>query len=680
VRATYVGCSGNFTVERTLQRLNRFELHGNDVTLYSCAIGSLSTGDLLTVGVKPAYADEWGWLSSYLETPEDVAATMMVASTMLGGLGRNNPYFERIRGVYVEKWKELHAAAREKVERLSVPLKSFHIGDAVDWADTVPDDAAMVSFPPFYCLAPDERILTADLRWVPCGDLEVGDRLLAFDEEPPTGARCRRWRWATVTRSELTMKTCVRVHLEDGTSIVCTDDHPWLARFYSAGAKFGWVAADRMVGKYATRLLDTWVPKQSFESGWLSGLLDGEGSIALGNAPKFGISQKPGPTADRFVGRMAFHGFQVAERPRPSGVSGYEMVGGFPETLRAMGTLRPERLIERFQGLDVGRLSTRSWGDSRVKVLAVEVLGKREIQSISTSTGTYVGEGFAMHNTAGYEIMFKGLSEVFSWPSPDYPPMNEERRQLFIDRLMSKKAWFVGTNYELPGCDEWYSGYVKTTPRAMPVFVYSSQAEDTRIVLPRQLTAPVKAPYLGEEEELGERMSLAVLKAKEFAALRSAFLNPKIAVATGLGGYAVVVDGKIIGAFAISIQSSFMGAALAAKVQQPHCYLLSDFAIRPTRYRNLSKLVLMAALSHEAKLLFEREGNRRFRSVVTTAFTDNAVSMKYRGLFRLISRAETEPNDEFTYKLNYAAELGQWSLDEALAQWRAKYGKETIAA
>jgi len=150
VDKVYVGCSGNFTVERTLQRLDRFELHGNDVTLYSCAIGSLASGELLPVRVKPAYADEWGWLNSYLETPEAVAATMIVASgPMLQGLGRNNPYFERLRKVYVEKWAELHATALEKVERLRVPLKSFHIGDAVDWAgEVVPEEAALVSFPP----------------------------------------------------------------------------------------------------------------------------------------------------------------------------------------------------------------------------------------------------------------------------------------------------------------------------------------------------------------------------------------------------------------------------------------------------------------------------------------------------------------------------------------------------
>jgi hypothetical protein len=35
----YVGCSGNATIERILASLGVTELHGNDVSLYSCALG-----------------------------------------------------------------------------------------------------------------------------------------------------------------------------------------------------------------------------------------------------------------------------------------------------------------------------------------------------------------------------------------------------------------------------------------------------------------------------------------------------------------------------------------------------------------------------------------------------------------------------------------------------------------
>ncbi len=49
-----------------------------------------------------------------------------------------------------------------------------------------------------FCVSPTTKILTADLRYVEAGTLEEGDRLLAFDEEPPAGRRSRQWRESSV--------------------------------------------------------------------------------------------------------------------------------------------------------------------------------------------------------------------------------------------------------------------------------------------------------------------------------------------------------------------------------------------------------------------------------------------------------------------------------------------------
>ena len=108
-------------------------------------------------------------------------------------------------------------------------------------------------------------------------------------------------------------------------------------------------------------------------------------------------------------------------------------------------------------------------------------------------------------------------------------------------------------------------------------------------------------------------------------------------------------------------------------------YLLSDFPVAGTDYPRLSKLVLYAALSKEAQALAQRSLSRRVKHAVTTAFTDNPVSMKYRGLFELIGRKElprgSDPVKDHRYMLNYAAAMGAWTLDEGLAEWKAKHGK-----
>ena len=42
----YIGCSGNFTIERVLAPAKRWRLHGNDVTIYSCVLGNTSRSPL----------------------------------------------------------------------------------------------------------------------------------------------------------------------------------------------------------------------------------------------------------------------------------------------------------------------------------------------------------------------------------------------------------------------------------------------------------------------------------------------------------------------------------------------------------------------------------------------------------------------------------------------------------
>lgn len=90
-------------------------------------------------------------------------------------------------------------------------------------------------------------------------------------------------------------------------------------------------------------------------------------------------------------------------------------------------------------------------------------------------------------------------------------------------------------------------------------------------------------------------------------------------------------------------------------------YLLSDFAVRPTPHRRLSKLVLAAAVSREVRDDCEQWLCGRVRTIGTTAFTDRPVSMKYRGLFDVHSRSEG--------KVNYLGPAGRWSLKEGCQWW-----------
>ncbi len=90
--------------------------------------------------------------------------------------------------------------------------------------------------------------------------------------------------------------------------------------------------------------------------------------------------------------------------------------------------------------------------------------------------------------------------------------------------------------------------------------------------------------------------------------------------------------------------------------------MLSDFPIRPTQYKRLSKLVVALSLTTDMRDLMRQAFSREFKSVTTTAFTNRASSMKYRGLLKVASRKEK--------MVNYGADLARWTTAEAFAWWK----------
>lgn len=329
----------------------------------------------------------------------------------------------------------------------------------------------------------------------------------------------------------------------------------------------------------------------------------------------------------------------------------------------------------------------RDW--QRLHAATVEKLRKVELRLASYAAadatdwildaGPNAVVSFPPFYAGGYEALYKGIDAVFEWNAPDYPEMDDERRRLLLERLQDRAEWFFATEFRMEGMDERLVGVVKPSPRSTTFYAYAN-GEGSRVVMPRQLTEPLPVPHLGPADELGERLSMAAMSARQFAGLRSLFLNPAIAPAAPRRAFAVLCDGKLIGAFAIADGDTIIHRALelTGGLPGPLAYLLSDFPVRPTRYGKLAKLVLMAALSREGQILIERATGRRARSLITTAFTNRPVSMKYRGLFKLVTRKELA-DGEWTYQLNYGAPLGEWTLEEALARWRDREEQRAAA-
>lgn len=148
VSDVYVGCSGNFGLERALAPLP-INCHSNDVSLYSSAIGAHVTGAALDVAVKDR---DYAWLESYLKTPLDTVATLLLCTSMLRGYGKGSEYWVRHVGGYRDHFSELHQGTKAKAEKAldAVKVAAYYAGDVIDHLSAAPASAGIMTSPPTY--------------------------------------------------------------------------------------------------------------------------------------------------------------------------------------------------------------------------------------------------------------------------------------------------------------------------------------------------------------------------------------------------------------------------------------------------------------------------------------------------------------------------------------------------
>lgn len=151
VPRTYIGCSGNFTIERAISNLLDCKITSNDVTIYSSYIGKyFSKEDLSQLKIKESYAGSCDFLKDYMITDTEKIATLMMASDILPLDGIDNRYCKRMLRGYKEQFGEMHKNLCEKLENMKTNIDSFYHGDVMKMLDEIPTDCGFISFPPFF--------------------------------------------------------------------------------------------------------------------------------------------------------------------------------------------------------------------------------------------------------------------------------------------------------------------------------------------------------------------------------------------------------------------------------------------------------------------------------------------------------------------------------------------------
>lgn len=270
-------------------------------------------------------------------------------------------------------------------------------------------DAAEVVIHYNGCVVAGNRVLTKDLRWVPVETLVEGDELLAFEETPKGRKQFRKFEVAKVVKATPVLKACSRITLSDGTSIIASDDHPWLTR-RGCSNNLQYITTENLVGGVLVKLFDTWRTDTSYAAGYTSAFFDGEGCLSQQRRKRASyeseeytfsctFAQKDNTITKQLLTNLNALGIPHTVShydPKQPEMKSIRITGGLSSTLKFLGMARPSKISRiNYSRLSCSRLKVKDV----LEVVSVEKLGIRQVIGLETTSKTYIVEGFPCHNS-----------------------------------------------------------------------------------------------------------------------------------------------------------------------------------------------------------------------------------------------------------------------------------------
>ncbi len=261
--------------------------------------------------------------------------------------------------------------------------------------------------------------------------------------------------------------------------------------------------------------------------------------------------------------------------------------------------------------------------------------------------------------TGGYEKLYQRLDEIVDWDRPEYGMIDEEVYEQLFARIRGKDhVFYADRDLGVGGMK-----YHLRQKSNKDIYLYTNLGQSSILVDHTGLNETVKKyPTIqsGDEITVESLVELVLVPCNVVNHYRFLYLKKGIQMADGDLAYLVLVGGKVIGAYIFSL--SKFGSL-------KDLFMLSDFSLPTSRYKRLSKLLLLLSTSVEVQENANKKFLLNFSRVVTAVFSKRAMSMKYRGVFDLLKR------NEETGVLNYGAEMGTRTIKGALEEWVTKHSE-----
>lgn len=270
-----------------------------------------------------------------------------------------------------------------------------------------------------FCQHPNTKVLTADLRWLTLDEIEIGQEIVAVDENIP-GRKWteRKMRTGVVEKKIEIFAPAFLLKMDDGRELIATEQHRYLSKL-RGGSLVGWRTVKKTrVGDVVRYITKPWT-EGTFEDGWFGGIIDGEGCLRFKNhsGVEVAVVQRLSPLWEdmqQYAVRNKYSARIDSVDKRKNSDGNTSKFGNNPvgrlefsrmdEVFRLLGQTRPKRFIgKRFW--EGKTLPGRSTGIGWATVVSMESLPPQRMIDLQTSTKTFIANGFVSHNStaaAGY--------------------------------------------------------------------------------------------------------------------------------------------------------------------------------------------------------------------------------------------------------------------------------------
>lgn len=303
------------------------------------------------------------------------------------------------------------------------------------------------------CVTEDTKILTERLKWIDAGKLKIGDELVGFNEGNFGPCRDKEGTWiglkessrkfkkSVVTGYEKKIASVYRVTFDDETFVDTTLDHSWLGMAPKDQNQRWYTTKKLLPGYRCLKPFDIWEKEQTYNSGYISGMVDADGSISKDGYYSTSIYQSSTKNADICkkiekvlkeesieysidnieTSKIISTSYKSQEKESyyvHSKSTVYRFLGTVFEKLKYIGKYRIQKGVRNFSSDNLGHVKVPA---NRVRtVVSNEYLGEKTIVVMQTSSKTFIGNGYLMHNCDKFDI--KWFRTRCAYHGIDCPP------------------------------------------------------------------------------------------------------------------------------------------------------------------------------------------------------------------------------------------------------------------